>query len=112
MAETDSEPKTKADVYHERNLLVLAFLAAWAERCHFNLTTAEMGWWPDEDDVNGEEWAVVWVNLPYGQVGWHVPKEMVPDWLECRDPDYDGYTTEEKNGRVERYVTAGTSGRA
>lgn len=104
MAETDSESKTKSDVYRERNLLALAFLGAYASAHNREGEAAEMGWWPDTDDVNGEEWAVVWVNLPQGQVGWHVPLEMVPDWLERRDPDYDGYSTHEKNRRVALYA--------
>lgn len=122
MANTDSGEKSKDDVYEERNLLALGFLAALAEREHYKPGSdgIEMGWWPDTDDVNGDEWAVVWANLfagdpgsdlrpgkEYGQVGWHIPMEMVPEWLERKDPEYDGYTTEEKNGRVARYVDAG-----
>lgn len=104
MAETDSEPKTKTDVYRDRNLLAVAFLAAYAERAHFANEPAEMGWWPDTDDVNGEEWAVVWVDLPTGQVGWHIRREQVPEWLEKRDPNYDGYSTETKNARLARFA--------
>lgn len=109
MAETDSEEKTKSDVYRDRNLLAVAFLAAYAEvrhyeRHHYGRTPADMGWWPDTDDVNGEEWAVVWVDLPTGQVGWHIPREMVPDWLGKKDPEYDGYTTDEKNERLRRWA--------
>jgi hypothetical protein len=105
MSETDSEPKTKADVYRDRNLLALAFIAA-----HDHLKTEIgahhllCGWWTDTDDVNGEEWAVVWADLPSGQVGWHVPMELVPDWLPKRDPEYDGYSTEEKNDRLAEFA--------
>jgi len=104
MSNTDSESKTKADLYYERNLLALAFLAARARAAPFHGDTVEMGWWPDTDDVNAEEWAAVWMNLDQGQVGWHVPIEMVPEWLDRRDPDYDGYSTEEKNVRMREYI--------
>lgn len=98
MSETDSESKTKSDVYHERNLLALAFVQQYRN------TAFDCGWWPDTDDVNGGEWAAVWADTNEGQVGWHVPKEMVPDWLDKRDPEYDGYTTDEKNARIARRV--------
>lgn len=105
MTDADSEPKTKQDVYRDRNHLAVAFVAfyAIAER-EQNGQFTRFGWWPDTDDVNGEEWAVVWTWTQEGQVGWHVPKGMVPRWLPQRDPKYDGYTTEEKNERMENLV--------
>lgn len=101
MSETDSEVKTKSDVYRERNLLALALI----HEIYLN-STVLAGWWPDTDDVNGEEWAVVWVNLPAnrGQVGWHIPQELVPVWLPKLDPNYDGYSTETKNRRIAEYA--------
>ena len=105
MSHTDSESKTKADVYRDRNLLAVAFVAfyAIAERERHGAYT-RFGWWPDTDDVNGEEWAVVWTWTPEGQVGWHVPVGMVPRWLPKRDPEYDVYTTEQKNERMRALV--------
>jgi hypothetical protein len=97
MSETDSEPKTKADVYRDRNLLAVAFIRALPGPRRY-------GWWPDTDDVNGEKWAVVWAQLPTGQVGWHVPRDMVPDHFPMCDPEYDGYTTEEKNDRLAEFA--------
>lgn len=105
MAETDSEPKSKADVYRDRNLLAVAFVAMWDHlRTEIGAHHLAFGWWPDTDDVNSEEWAVVWCDLPEGQVGWHVPRDLVPPWFPKRDPDYDGYTTEEKNRRLREYA--------
>jgi hypothetical protein len=102
LADTDSESKTKSDVYYERNLLALAFLRFYVRYHDIRGGTPAHGWWPDTDDVNGDEWAVVWVNTTEGQVGWHIPMYMVPDWLDKRDPEYDGYTTAAKNGRMAR----------
>lgn len=104
MSNTDSESKDKSDVYYERNILALAFLRALRSAYSMRPEGIEMGWWPDTDDVNEEAWAVVWANLPQGQVGWHVPYQYVPAWLDKRDPEYDGYSTHEKNTRVVRYI--------
>jgi len=101
MSNTDSESKDKSDVYRDRNLLALAFICSYVEV----RACVPHGWWPDTDDVNGEQWAVVWVDLPTGQVGWHIPLEDVPDWMPKRDPEYDGYTTEEKNDRLRRWFS-------
>ena len=94
MANTDSEAKTKSAVYYERNVLALAYI----DLCQQN--GVPTGWWPDTDDINDEPWAVVWANMPGGQVGWHVPLDLVPLWLPKRDPEYDGYSTSEKHRRL------------
>jgi len=101
MSETDSEPKDKNAVYRERNLNALLALRALYLLDGHGLADVQMGYWHDTDDVNEEAWAVVWADLPEeGQAGWHVPAAMVPEWLPERDPDYDGYSTPEKNRRV------------
>jgi len=100
MSNTDSERKDKNDVYRDRNLLALGFIAAYAEV----RALPRVGWWPDTDDVNGEEWAVVWADLPTGQVGWHIRREDVPDGLPKRDPNYDGYTTNVTPEHAEDYI--------
>lgn len=108
MAETDSEPKSKDDVYRDRNLLAVAFISMFDHlKTEIGAHHLMCGWWSDTDEVNGEEWAVVWCDLPTGQVGWHVPRELVPDWLPERNPHYDGYTTEEKNARLAEFSALG-----
>lgn len=104
MSHTDSEEKTKDDVYYERNLLAIGFIAAIRDAKDAVGLEVNCGWWPDTDDVNEEEWAVVWIDLGTGQVGWHVPEEMIPGWLPKKDPEYDGYTTEEKNDRIKKLL--------
>ena len=105
MSNTDSEEKSRDDIYRERNLLALAFIAQTVgfERDVLG-NTPKYGWWPDTDDVNGEQWAVVWCETKYGQVGWHVGMNMVPRWLPKADPEYDGYTTDEKNARIAKHI--------
>lgn len=94
MAHTDSGEKDKTAVYYERNVLALAYIHECWTRGY------PTGWWADTDDVNADDWAVVWADTPTGQVGWHVQHELVPDWLPERDPDYDGYSTAEKHRRL------------
>ena len=45
-------------------------------------------------DPEEPEWPVVFIELPTGQVSWHVPRH-VKEW--------DGHTTEEKFGRMARF---------
>lgn len=116
MSATDSESKTKADVYRERNLLAVALLYERAGRPAGRVRNRRgpLGWWPDRDTVNGDEWAVVWCDLgalnpattDRRQVGWHVPVEIVPQWVPRADPEYaaDPYSTTEKNARLAREI--------
>lgn len=99
------------DVYRDRNLLALAFLGELRRSTRAALllhgrdpddADRAMGWWNDEG--SSDDWAVVWADLPAGQVGWHVPRELVPEWLDERNPEYDGYTTAEKNDRLATYA--------
>ncbi len=41
------------------------------------------------------EWPVVYIELPTGQVSWHMPQHPVP---------YDGHTTEQKYERTRAYI--------
>ena len=85
MAEKELE-----DVYEDRNLLACAFAQA---------THAPSGWKPDPE--NPEEWAIVWIETPMGQVSWHVPREMAEKLAPAkRDSEYDGYDREIKNDRL------------
>jgi hypothetical protein len=41
------------------------------------------------------EWPVVYIELPTGQVSWHMPQHGIP---------FDGHSTEEKYRRIQEYV--------
>lgn len=45
-------------------------------------------------DPQEPEWPVVFIELPTGQVSWHVPQHDMP---------WDGHTTEEKYQRIKEY---------
>ena len=46
-------------------------------------------------DSNEPEWPVAYIELPTGQVSWHLPQHVKP---------YDGHTTEEKYERIRRLI--------
>jgi|AntRauMinimDraft_4_1070384.scaffolds.fasta_scaffold00256_23 hypothetical protein len=84
-------------VYDDRNLLACALAEA---------THAPSGWKPTDDADN--EWAIVWIETPIGQVSWHVPREMVDRLdLRKRDSTYDGYDRDIKNDRLASWTKQG-----
>jgi hypothetical protein len=46
-------------------------------------------------DPEEPEWPVIYIELPTGQVSWHMPPHPVL---------YDGHSTEEKYRRIQEYV--------
>lgn len=68
--------------YGERNDLIFAALA-WARQLGYVAGV--------RIDPLQPEWPVVFIELPQGQISWHVPQHPVP---------WNGHTTEEKNERI------------
>ena len=90
-----TQSDTLQEAYHDRNLAVMA-LARLAMAFGF---PAGLHVDPDEPD-----WPVLMVDLPSGQVSWHLPKtEIIGPW-PMYDGDWDGHTLEEKQARVARFV--------
>lgn len=48
-------------------------------------------------DPDDPEWPVAYIELPQGQVSWHMPQHPVA---------YDGHSTPEKYARVRAYIDA------
>lgn len=46
-------------------------------------------------DPSEPEWPVVFIELPTGQISWHIPQHSV---------SWDGHTTEEKYRRINEYI--------
>jgi hypothetical protein len=90
--ETDSQlasEKSIEEVYADRNALALGF-AALARSLGM-----DAGWYEHDD------WAVIYVELPTGQVSWHVRRATVPEWLPKVAPAvYDGHDRRAKNDRL------------
>lgn len=92
----ENQQKDINEVYNDRNLLACALAQA---------TGAPSGWKPDEES---DEWAIVWIETPTGQVSWHVPREMAEKLAPPkRNAEYDGYGREEKNDRLASWTKDG-----
>lgn len=89
--------KEIGEVYEDRNLLACALAQA---------TYAPSGWKPDPESP--DEWAIVWIETPVGQMSWHVPREMAESLLgPKRDSKYHGYDRETKNDRLASWTKRG-----
>jgi len=87
---TKQPEKEIGEVYEDRNLLACALA---------NATGAPAGWKPDSESP--DEWAIVWIETPNGQVSWHVPRDMAENLAPPKqDSEYDGYDREVKNDRL------------
>ena len=89
----------KGQAYADRNLLVL--LAADLAQ--------DVGWrvgW--KIDLDEPDWLLIFINLPTGQLSWHIPKDDLPEGIfEMFADEWDGHSTEEKNRRIMEYIEGG-----
>jgi len=96
MSDPDSD-KQIDEVYEDRNLLACALA---------QVTHAPSGWKPAPESP--DEWAIVWIETPVGQVSWHVPREMAASLAGPKqDSEYDGYDREAKNDRLASWASRG-----
>jgi hypothetical protein len=80
---------TTTDVaYFERNLLVAALTKLWPSHI-----------WLNPDD---EEWPIIYIESPMGQLSWHVPKRelILFEHLEFGENTWDGHSPAEKEDRL------------
>ena len=85
-------PEPDADaIYRERNQVVAAL-----SKCFYS-------WIGTVDDAEPGWTKAVYIDLPSGQVSWHIPDHEIPDLFghlqESGEP-WDGHTTEEKYERL------------
>ena len=93
--ETINQSSTLDDAYFDRNQAVQA-LAKMALRLGM-----KAGLRRDPDEPG---WPVLMIDLPAGQVGYHLPEEqVVGEWPEY-DEDWDGHSLAEKRDRVTRFL--------
>lgn len=91
-----NQSTTIDDAYFDRNQAVLA-LAKLAGQLGYTVGLRSD---PDEPD----NWPVLMIDLPTGQVGWHLPlHEIVGEWPEY-DKEWDGHSLEEKRERIRRFL--------
>ena len=89
------QSSTLDDAYFDRNQAVMA-LGRMAQRLGYKVGLKE--------DPNEPDWPVLMIDLPTGQVGWHLPKDdVVGDWPEY-DGEWDGHTLDEKRKRLDAFI--------
>lgn len=99
-----AEPEEMNKVYEERNKSVLGMLKALHEN-GVDVGYREVDIETDQEvSENESSWAIVWAELPdEGEVSWHIPRNMLPDWIEEGDGNYDEYDTETKYRRLKNF---------
>ena len=89
------QSSTLNDAYFDRNQAVLA-LAKLAMKLGYKVGI--------KHDPNEPDWPVIMIDLPTGQVGWHLPRdEIVGKWPEY-DGEWDGHSLEEKRDRIRKFL--------
>ena len=93
-----TQSSTSDDAYFDRNQAVMA-LARLAMQKGYRVGLRID---PDEPD-----WPVLMIDLPTGQVGWHLPKaEIIGDW-PVFDREWDGHSLEDKRKRIDKFIRNG-----
>lgn len=90
----DNERKSKDEAYHERNMLVCALSKLFPSYIARH----------DEDNMGWErDWMwIVYIELPTGQVSWHMHDSEVQmfNHLRVQENKWDGHNTERKYERL------------
>lgn len=92
---TKSPGATIDEVYRDRNLLA-QFAAALAQRCGFPVGTGI--------DADEPDWPVVYIDLPTGQVSWHIPKGELVAGLGPYEREWDGHDGPKKERRIRAFL--------
>lgn len=91
------------DAYEDRNLLAILAASLLAD------DGCNVGWGVDD---NEPDWPVLYIDLPTGQISYHIPRELY-ERLPNR-PEYsgawDGHTDDEKRERLWQLFTDGELG--
>lgn len=90
-----TQSNSKEEAYLDRNQAVMA-LAKLARMQGYTIGIKE--------DPQAPGWPVLMIDLPTGQVGWHLPAaELVGDWPDY-PKDWDGHTLQQKRSRIRKFV--------
>jgi hypothetical protein len=94
------ESDSKEEAYLDRNLAVLALVKM---ALHRGFACGRGNW--DET----AEWVPIYIELPTGQVSWHVRVREIPPevWNELRPVEWDGHNLEAKRARLRRFAERG-----
>ena len=93
--QTINQSSTLDDAYYDRNQTVQA-MAKMAQQLGMKVGLRQ--------DTDAPGWPVLMIDLPTGQVGYHLPdEEVVGDWPEY-EKEWDGHSLVEKRERVARFL--------
>ncbi len=91
-----NQSNSKDDAYFDRNQAVQV-MAKMARQLGMKVGLRQ--------DIDEPGWPVLMIDLPTGQVGYHLPEDqVVGDWPEY-DQEWDGHSLAEKRDRMERFLT-------
>ncbi len=90
-----NQSNSKDDAYIDRNLAVLV-LAKLAQQQGYTVGIKQ--------DPKEPDWPVMMIELPSGQVGWHIPaSELIGEW-EPFLGEWDGHNLNEKRQRLTEFI--------
>lgn len=93
---TEVDQFKSTDPYYDRNQLVIAFMLL-CNKLGYNVGIKEYD----------SEWPIIFIDLPTGQISYHVPKEFVDEFsIEIPEYNYewDGHTLEEKRLNLYTFI--------
>ena len=90
------ESNTLEEAYFDRNQVVLAFAKMCAEN------GLKVGW----NSEKQPDWPVLLIDLPTGQVSWHIPREMAEPYeiFAVHPMDWDGHDLQQKRERMNAFL--------
>jgi hypothetical protein len=94
----DTKGPSLDDVYQDRNLVV-QLAAILAQRLGFQVWVGV-----DKDEP---DWPVIYIDLPTGQVSWHIPQHELIAKLNPSEEKWDGHSPEEKQQRIREFLATG-----
>ncbi len=89
----DKYESTSDEAYLDRNLAVQV-LAALARQLGY-----QTGIRNRED-----EWSILYIDLPTGQVSWHIPKDEIAAYFPDYPGEWDGHDLREKRDRLRQFL--------
>ena len=92
--QTENE-STPDEAYLDRNLAVQV-MAKMAQELHYRVGVKD----------EKTDWPILYVDLPTGQVSWHIPKKELMGDLPIYEGKWDGHDLETKRNRLKAYIEA------
>ena len=95
LSSINAETERLLDVYAERNRIAQA-LGKMAMEMKYNVGI--------KNDSEDKEYVILYIDLPTGQVSWHIPRRELIGKFPEYNGNWDGHQIETKIERVEEYI--------